>query len=844
MYEKITAAIEKHAAKHRLVIWYDPEGAHRAVLDNLTVDASVLEVANNELAVKYRVLLQEPDRHFVIYAPYDRPADERNWLLDLVLAGFPFTTNLVETYREELGLPVSLRSFVADHAAFFENQADRLQPLSELISPETETESSLAIKMMSVLVGPDADARRSPERFQWSLFALIEEAVEAREERWQRLCRFGLDGAWRDALGMYLPTVPDDLEPGGAAIEILRLAWDSESENRATQHQRNCRYLLGEWRNRYAREGRYAPVVVWAQKALGIPSQLSQVSLEELRRRTVFPAVEQEIASRLIQEANSGRADWTRIHEVARERMHSFWVDSHLQHLRPVFILLQRIVEFEQALTQADLSPADAETLVNRYVGSLYPVDQLYRQLQAAAAEADVPGALAEIVDRIEGRYVHQFLQPLSEIWDRTDITDGMGIPLQQRFFETLVAPYLAGNDKVVVIIADALRYEAGEELSRRVQGLNRVQATLNPMIGTAPTVTAVGMNALLPHGTLHMNAQGTCLIDGKNVQGIEHRSAYLSEVVVKRFPGKRAGAFKMNEILDLPVAAARERFSGLDVVYLYSDRIDATADNFKTEHLLPLAAQEELSHLTAMVKKIGNQLNRTHLIITADHGFLYQRDELVEAHKLAAEKPADGNRWRRFILGYDPEAVGEAGEGKYRLATGDPAVVDSEQPIAFAAGLYRIRKHGGGSRYVHGGLTLQERIVPLIRVRLTRTDDVKPVSVSIMKPTNAVITTPTYTVRFYQEQAVSEKRPALTLVGFFCGVDEKPISDTVEVLFDSPDSADQNRGRSVEFHFGPGAVQSNGQDITLVLKQKVGGAMVDYAVETFRYQTIGERDF
>jgi uncharacterized protein (TIGR02687 family) len=844
VYEKITTAIEKHTRTHRLVFWYDPDGAHRSVLDSLSVDAAIVEIDNDELAIKRRLLLDEPDRHFLVYAPYPRPADEHNWLLDLILAGFPFSTDLAETYREELGLDVSLRSFVAAHAAFFENRNDRVEPLAELIDPEGETEESLALKMISVLVGPDAEARRSPERVQWSLFGLIDEAVAGERDRWDMVRRYELDGAWRSAVGRYVADVSDDIEPGGAAIEIFRNAWDAEREATPSRYARNCWYLLGEWRGRFWTGGRYARVVEWVQEAIGVGPTLAGMTMEHLRRSSVFPLIDREIAGRLIGTSSDDHPDWQLVRAVARERLETFWVQNHLPALRAVYTLLEDIVAFEHALAGADLSGGDAATLIQRYTSSLYRVDQLYRRILAAYTEAESPGAIAELVARIEGRYVHQFLQPLVEVWDHASLSDAGMIPLQTGFFDGVVAHHLRNDEKLVVIISDALRYEAGEELSRRITALNRTQVELEPMIAAAPTVTRVGMSALLPHTSIRLTGDGVCLIDDRNVQGIDARAAYLVEAVERRFPGKRAGAFKVADILPLSTAVARERFGGLDVVYLYSDSIDATADNAKTEHLMASAAEDELNQLVTMVRKLGSQLNRTHAVITADHGFLYQRDPLVEAHKITAEKTADGVRERRFILGSGAEAVAEDGGTSYRTVTGDPGLVPCDVPIVFASGLSRIRKQGGGNRYVHGGLSLQERIVPLIRVRISRTDDVEPVSVSLMKPANAVITTPTYTVRFFQEQPVSEKRPAVFLVAWFRGVQGRSISDTAEIVFDSTDPADQNRGRAVEFHFGPDAVQSNGHNITLVLERKVGGARVVYAEESFRYQTIGERDF
>ncbi|MFW5695793.1 MAG: BREX-1 system phosphatase PglZ type A [Alkalispirochaeta sp.] len=846
MYEKIKSAVSSHSEKHRIVFWYDPDGRHREVVDELDLSADVLEIANNELWIKYRVVTEEPRRHFLIYAPYARPADTENWLLDLVLAGFSFSTDLSETYREELGLSRSFQPFIAAHVAFFDNHRDRFAPLAELIEPETETEDSLARKMISVLAAPDADSRRSAARFTLSLFALIDEAIRGEGARWDAIVRFGLDDAWRAALREYIPDAAPTVEPSGAAIEIFRQVWAVEQGAQPTRAQRNCRFLIGEWRDRFAHDSRYHAVVRWVERASGIAEELRHLSIDQLSSMSLFPAVDSELAHRLVAEAVEPHADWHRIGRIAEARVSSFWVRAEDATVRPIYQCLERIARFESALGTADLSPAHADELVARYHSTLYVVDQLYRQVLARYRAAGSPGTMADLVERVEGKYLHQYLQPLAETWDRAQAGErspGFGLPVQSGFFEAVVAPFLRDNAKLVVIISDAMRFEVGQELAVRLRGENRLSVDHGAMLALAPTVTKVGMNALLPHETLRMESDGRVLVDERHITTTEGRRQYLSEAVSRRFPGKTAGAFRLSELSELSTAAARERMAGLDAVYIYSNTIDARSDNQKTELESPDAVEDELRRLVAMVRKITGQLNRTHVVITADHGYLYQSGPLVDAHMLVAETPDGGEKERRYVVGSESVPGGGAA-GPFMTVADNAGVVVSESPLSFVEGLYRIKRPGGGTRFVHGGLSLQERIIPVVRVRAGRRDDTEPVRVAIMKPTNATITTPTYVVRFFQEHPVDEKHPAVTLRGQFFAADGTAISDSIELTFDSRDTNGENRGKSAEFHFGPNAVHSNGRTVDLVLERMVGGTAVPYARETFRYQTIGDRDF
>jgi len=333
-------------------------------------------------------------------------------------------------------------------------------------------------------------------------------------------------------------------------------------------------------------------------------------------------------------------------------------------------------------------------------------------------------------------------------------------------------------------------------------------------------------------------DTDGSVMIDGKKVAGVEGRASWLDTSVASRFPGKKATARKASDILPLTVQAAREQTQEFDLLYLYSDGIDAVGDHSKTESGAVQAVRSEIDFIVKLVKKIGGQMNRTHIVVTADHGFLYQASPVNKVHLLSVS--GDDDKTRRYVLG-DGTKEGLTGLRKLTAAS---MGLDESPPVSFAEGLSRIRKQGGGNRYVHGGLSLQEMCVPVVRVRIGRSDDVKPVGASIMKSTNPVITTPSVTINIFQEQPVSEKRQPLTLAMRFESSDGTVLSDTASVCLDSDDSKEQNRSKGITLHFGKEAHAFNGKKIYLVLYRVIGGTTMKHSKEEYRYQTMGERDF
>jgi len=837
MYQKIQSAVRAHLKKHRLVFWYDEDARHRAAFEAVQINGEKIEVQNNEWWLKYHVLREKPETRFLVYAPYRRPADDQNWLLDLNLTEFVFSSDLGQTYREELGLPPHFQPFIDSRLPFFTNARERFDPLVELVDPESEQEETLARKMLGILTADTTQERKSPRAFSAVLFALAVEAQGDDRTKWEAINTFELTPYFWRELAAYLPQNNKELEPAGMVIEVFRRAFELELGEEQTRTRRNCRVLVNEWRDIYDHHGAYSGIARFAEKSLAVADRAKSLPTDRLAGLSLFPVIDSVLANRLAAELADGTGDPDAIRRISRERTTSYWMRGNETGMRSVYEFLARATELEHRVATFTPAPSSADEMWEQYAQHDHEIDALYRRTILAFNEAGKHGTLKPILDRCEGRYVNDYLQRQAEGWDAA----GGSLPTERQgaFFDSVVAPYLSRGDKLVVIVSDALRYEAGCELTGRLNGQNRISAAVTPQAAALPTVTRVGMNALLPHRTLSYKADGTVSVDGKGVNGIEGRAKYLAEAVGERFRGKRATARWVGDLIDLPAHEARNQTQDYDLLYLFSNGIDAAADNAKTESQLPIAVEQEIGELVRMVRKIGNQLNRTHIVITADHGFLYQNDPVPESQLIAVNVPDGAAKERRYVAG---DAY-EAGD-HFRAYTCEEIGLVGEVTFSFATGLHRIRKQGPGTRYVHGGISLQELMVPLIRVRIGRSDDVEEVSVQIMKSANAVITAATHPVAFFQVEPVTGKRQPLSLRVRFEASDGTVLSDTAQIVFDSSSDSEQNRGRTVEFHFGPAAVNFNGQQILLVLDRVVGGASVPYSREEYRYQTFGERDF
>jgi hypothetical protein len=134
------------------------------------------------------------------------------------------------------------------------------------------------------------------------------------------------------------------------------------------------------------------------------------------------------------------------------------------------------------------------------YEQELYRFDQLYRHFCESADTADQQGwnVVKPLRQGIEAHYVHWYLANLAIAWGdfvRPPGDDSVAglldkwriphVPNQHTFYQRHVRPWIDSGDnrRAFVIISDAFRYEAAQELVEQLNGKFRFEATLAVVI-------------------------------------------------------------------------------------------------------------------------------------------------------------------------------------------------------------------------------------------------------------------------------------------------------------------------------------------------------------------------
>lgn len=148
--------------------------------------------------------------------------------------------------------------------------------------------------------------------------------------------------------------------------------------------------------------------------------------------------------------------------------------------------------------------------------GGLWTIDQEYRHYVRASRAVHVNDVLTDLDRHVENAYRDDYLRPLSRTWDdalRGMRTWNITVPPSSGRIDSFYRLLLAGSHRrTVVIISDALRYEAGVELADKLRSLGRGAVSVNPWY----TMAASGSHFTYMLGRVdqdHYDAARACMV-------------------------------------------------------------------------------------------------------------------------------------------------------------------------------------------------------------------------------------------------------------------------------------------------------------------------------------------
>lgn len=821
---KISDSLNGLFENHTIVFWHDVDGEFSNIIDSLLLDGVQLIRVDNQPKLRIKMQIEaSPNQRLLLYSNDAEVEPPNDWLLDVRLRSRVFRADSASILLEDLGLTtLSLRSHIKERAKFFKAK-DRVDRLKRLISSE-DSADDIDRKMIAVLTRADLPELFSILQRIYGAYVIAGTAeLSAQPKPWQDIGNNDLEPAfWRlvqEQFG-YIDPNPNlrDLLVRILVTDYFR-GLDGDGPKQLAHFMlpdhslaANASVFVSRWRSDIAQFSSYNALAQVVAEELDLTSLLTSQSTEQLLECMTFEEVElriiQDLKKRII---DSSGANMDVLRSYIARRRDGHWANplfvsanERTKALAACYDALTAAVDFFslKAVHASGFSFVDSTTAFAQYRDELFQFDQLYRFFHTAADAVEPTGwaVLHGLRETIENVYSGWFIPQISSAWGKViEGPNGLltnwtlpNVTSQQNFFKQEVEPLFEGNFKrIFVVISDALRYEVANQLVQQTNSKNRFKASISGMLGVLPSYTALGMAALLPHKTLSYKVGNTVevQVDERTVATLDQRNEHLKSV--------GGMAIKAEDLLSLGKEKGRDLVSDYRLVYVYHDRIDMIGDKQASETKTFEASEQTVQELSSVLSFIINTLNGSTVLLTADHGFMYQESALDVADKSALNEKPSGTliAKKRYLIGKELGNTTQAWSGNTAITAG----TTNEGSLDFWVPKGASRFHfAGGARFVHGSAMPQEVVVPLLTVSVSEAEEAKirSVSISLLGSTNKVVTN-TQRFEFIQTDSVTERVLARTVVVSLRD-GESLISDEKTLTFDSASQLLDERKRSV----------------------------------------------
>ena len=798
MCEQIKRTLLNKFENSRIVFWYDKDKQFTEDFANLELDGvKKLTIGENEFALKYRILREELNQKFLLYKPAEKPEDAQNWLLDVLLANAEFHAEQWALTLSELGLGSEFSEITKEHAFFF-NSKERKEKLKALLG-KSETHKQISMKMLFVISKAEGDINSVVE-------SLLHEYALGKNEMMNAISKSKLDAFLYDRMqeaygySSSTPNVKDFI------INTFERSFTNDMDGAANLGT-GAKIFLNQWKNdvRYAAD--FEKISNEVADILKIEDKVYQKDYKSLVAVDYFEAIDKRIIAALIEDLRKRTINPKEVFDIITQRRTMKWYKKYENLYQALWYAAAfvEIVEKEGHFTVNSIS-----TGIENYTNTWYKIDQYYRKFIYNLKVSGQVSGFEKLLEDIENLYSNKYLLNMNDSWqqqiDKKTVWEFDCIDRQRDFYHKYVE---SSKTKLCVIISDALRYEIGDELAARIRQLDRFDAKLNKAITGLPSYTQLGMASLLPHNALEIIERDlTVTADDAPTAGIDNRNKILQQKATG------ALALKDTDILNSNSERLREIAKNNGIIYVFHNKIDEVGHSLSSEEQAFEAAEDTIEELIKIMKKLASA-DIYNIIITSDHGFIYQNKDLDEDEYLGIEPTGDViKKDRRFVIGRNLKE-----DNSFMKFSAQNLGLRGDLEFQFPKSINRLRLQGAARKFVHGGASLQEIIVPIVTINKKRQSDISKVEVEMMRSTD-IISSNQLVVTLYQKDIVNDKvQKRVLLIGLYNKAGEL-ISEQKELIFDSISTETRDREQQVTLLLNKNIDNENNQTVYLKLSE------------------------
>ncbi|NCB05776.1 MAG: BREX-1 system phosphatase PglZ type A, partial [Clostridia bacterium] len=532
----------------------------------LNVSAKLLVLTgSNTLYAKALLESDDPTSCYLVYAPFARPADADFHLADTVHYSRVFSTDKITQLMQELRIPEGMKATLARYPLFWKSNA-RIEKFAAL---ELDAYTATLVDTAVLCVQCGARVVSFDEVLKKVLGAGLEkgeamlktfESVGALSTFWQLCARYY---GYEEPAPQLARLVATLLCTYTAAAHA---ALPERFRQYVTSRKNNVCVFLSNFMSGAQTRAAFDELSASFAQRLQIREAFEKLDAAQLLEVDAFAVADELLLARatallLTEDLTTGVGGLSLPQLVQQRALSGLHFAQQFQAQYALLLHARTLIAAACQKPQYKTAKAMAEG----YRRVLCEADTAYRKFTALYDRLPDQAPYEKLARLMERIYCNDLLDACTRQFS-TLLADvgpaALGLPMQEHFAETYIRPRV-GRERTFVIISDALRYECARELLKRLTDDEKCDATLDAALSTLPSITRLGMAALLPHRQICVSPDFTVTVDGLPCGDLASRE----KVLAASYPD--GICLKLDAILTMQKKDLRERCNGKDVVYI-----------------------------------------------------------------------------------------------------------------------------------------------------------------------------------------------------------------------------------------------------------------------------------
>lgn len=519
--------IISNSEDRQIVMWYDESEEFSEEINNINLDNAELFVLDGEnwIYAKYYIESENPQTNFLVYAPFRKPADEDNFLADMIHYGILFSADKLNILCQELDIDcVKFRDVLSSYSNFW-NASARINAFKDL-NIQDYSKNRIELGVLVVLAG------EKTLNFEYVVRKIIVKHFQKDDSILEKFEKYNILDVFWEFVYQHFGYIEDEPTIGKFTISLVLNYTASLFEGSIPkswkrfiiEDKNNSRVFIDNFMNNNNYMSTFENISSLLEDKLNILRDIKNYTVDSYIKCDSFKTFDRKIITHYISllSETKEKIDFNSILEL-REKGHfynDFEDEYQLIYWANEFIGL--INEF-----QREILPDDVNEIINLFTNRFVNIDKAYRKFYYHYDRINDTENISDIQSMIENMYANIFLFEINpKFTSLIENIKDISLTKQWRFYKTFIHN---NKTKTIVIISDALRYGCGVELKDELDKNPTWTNTVQPMLSTVPSYTALGMAALLPNKEIKYE-NGNILVDGKQCKSTEERQKILQE--------------------------------------------------------------------------------------------------------------------------------------------------------------------------------------------------------------------------------------------------------------------------------------------------------------------------